>query len=313
MRPDMEALAICARLCRLMEQGALCGAVHSVFDHAVNLALRDRFGLVGLIADDRTLTPYAVSVRLGVPFPEAGIRPGMTAVLAGGTAELPEAGIRLELRGAARIDLSVDSIPARGCADIPPPRTRLPALVTAMREGDAENGLAPLVSGAPDNVYTRFMRPRLTRMIAAVAAGDAEAAAQAAEGIAGCGAGLTPSSDDLLTGYLLTLRALANASLTPDVRAFLPDMAARAAGRTTRISATFLLQSGEGLASRDAWTLLSAIFSDADDSAVGRSARRVASIGSTSGGDMLAGMALAILNHGGIYRGSTGNQEKRLL
>lgn len=308
----MRAIAICKRLCLLMEAGALRGTVHSVFDHAVNLTFEDRFGLIGLIAGERTLTPYAASVRAGAPFPGLGIQAGMTAALAGGAAVFPEADIRLDLAGAEQIDLSVDSINPRG--SVPPPASRLPALLSVLREGDAAQGLAPLVTQAPDNVYTRFLWPRVERMIETVAAGDADRAAEAAERIAGCGAGLTPSSDDLLAGYLLTLRALANVGFSQDARAFLPDMARRAAAKTNRISATFLLHSGEGLASEAMLALLETILSDADDTAAGRSAGRVASIGSTSGGDMLAGMALAILHHdGGTYRGSTGNPEKRLL
>jgi len=308
----MKALAICRRLGLLIEAGALRGTVHSVFDHAVNLAFEDRLGLIGLIASERTLTPYAASVRAGAPFPGLGIQAGMTAALADGAAVFPEADIRLDLSGAERVDLSVDSIQPQG--SVPPPRSRLPALLSVLCEGDAAQGLAPLVTQAPDNVYTRFLRSRFDRLTEAVAAGDADGAAEAAERVAGCGAGLTPSSDDLLAGYLLTLRVLANVGLARDARAFLPDMARRAAGKTNRISATFLLHSGEGLASEAMLALLSTILSDADDTAVGRSAGRVASIGSTSGGDMLAGMALAILHHdGGTYRGSTGNPEKRLL
>jgi len=308
----MKAAAVCQRLCALADAGTRSGAVHSVFDHAANLALDGREGLVGLIAADRSLTPYAVSVRLDEPFSQAGICAGMTALLTDGAVDIPEAGARICFSAAKRVDLSVDAVPIAERA--PRPRTRLPVLRSVLQSGDASAGLSPLVTGAETNVYADFLRPRVRALVEAVAKVDGRDAALAAERLAGCGPGLTPSSDDLLTGYLATVRVLARAGFGPDARAFLPALAARAAAKTNRVSATFLLQSGEGLVNEWFLTLLRTIFSNADDGAVERAAKRAASIGSTSGGDMLTGMALAIYHHdGGINSDSTGNQEKCLL
>ena len=46
----MNATAVCKQLLALSRISPCSGAVHSVFDHAVNLALEGRYGLIGLIA-----------------------------------------------------------------------------------------------------------------------------------------------------------------------------------------------------------------------------------------------------------------------
>jgi len=64
----------------------------------------------------------------------------------------------------------------------------------------------------------------------------------------------------------------------------------------------------------DVLSLLNEIFTDAPDATLYSSAQRVASLGSTSGRDMLTGLVLAIQHHdGGKNSDQTGNQEERIL
>lgn len=53
----MNAAAVCKRLLTLSLEQPHSGTVHSVFDHAVNLELGGA-GLIGLIAQEKALTPY---------------------------------------------------------------------------------------------------------------------------------------------------------------------------------------------------------------------------------------------------------------
>jgi len=76
-------------------------------------------------------------------------------------------------------------------------------------------------------------------------------------------------------------------------------MARRAADKTNRISATFLLQSGEGLVGSGLAELLRSIFSGNGGAAVQSAAKNVLSIGSTSGGDTLTGVWLALAHQAG--------------
>jgi hypothetical protein len=288
----MIATAACKRFLALVGGTACSATVHSVFAHAVNLELEGRVGLVGLIAESKALTPYAVSVRIHEPFFETGIRAGMAAVIASGRILVPQAGFELDCSQASAVELSLDSIPI--LPSNAPHNAQVELLLAILKEADTGESLAPLATGTGGNVYTDFLAPRFRALQNAVQAGDAESAVLAAERFAGCGMGLTPSSDDLLCGYLATKWLLSREQGHAERITLLSSIAAAAAKKTTRISATFLLQCGEGLVNLYCYDLFSAIFTHQDEEATRAANRRVLAIGSTSGADMLTGVALAL-------------------
>jgi len=289
----MQATAVCKRLLDLSLSRARSGTVHSVFDHAVNLEFGFR-GLIGLIAEDKALTPYAVSVRTNAPFARTGVRADMAAYLGEGMLVIPDAQIEIDLSSPAHVELSVDAIEIRHREAA---ETLLELIEQALKGADAEMSLAPLVTGGAENTYTRFLAPRLERLFYAVSLGAGEEAAQAAANCAGCGMGLTPSSDDLLSGYFTTLHLLFRAENRPEDKAIISNMAQAAAEKTNRISGTFLLHSGMALANTAICDLDRSIFTFMDQAAANRAIARVLAIGSTSGADMLTGMALALRQH----------------
>jgi len=293
----ITATAVCKRLQLLSTEHTSSGAVHSVFDHAVNLELAGRSGLIGLIAEGKPLTPYAASVRTDIPFTQAGVCAGMAALLRNGRIELPQMGIEIDLAAAKAVDLCVDSIEMRYDRNAADALTE--QITAVLLRADAQASLAPLITGSGGNAYSRFLEPRLNELTAAVSLGAEDAAIQAASRVAGCGMGLTPSSDDLLTGYLFTLHLVLREQGRGDARRLIPRMAQAAAERTNRISATFLLQSGEGLANAAICDLFRSMFQFMDPAAARRALERVFEIGSTSGADMLAGIALALRKHYG--------------
>ena len=289
----MQATAVCQRLFALSQGSERTGTVHSVFDHAVNLELGEDW-LAGLIAETKALTPYAVSVRTNDSFAQT-VRAGMAAYLREGVLSIPEAGITLDLSCANAIDLSVDSI-ALG--------NHLEALALlekriseALDSVDAEASLVPLATGGEGNVYTRFLAPRLEKLFSTVKLGAWDEVAQAAASCAGCGMGLTPSSDDLLCGYFTTLHLLYRANGNTSAKAHIQHMAQATAEKTSRISASFLRESGMALANLAVCDLFRSIDPDSDSSTSTRAIARVLAIGSTSGADLLTGLVLALRQH----------------
>ncbi len=290
----MQATAVCARLRTLSQSQARSGTVHSVFDHAVNLELGED-GLIGLLAQEKALTPFAVSARTSDPFLKAGIRAGMAAYLQEGMLAIPDAGISLDLVCAPSVDLCVDSIELR---NLDLAKTQLERLIlTSLYDASAEHSLAPLAIGTMENTYTRFLAPRLDLLFLAVAEEAFDKAAEAAANCAGCGMGLTPSSDDLLCGYFTTLHLLFRASGNAKEKESISRMAQAAAERTNRISGTFLLHSGLALANAAIFDLFHNSFSNFDSIAANNAIARVRDIGSTSGADMLTGIVLALRQH----------------
>jgi hypothetical protein len=171
--------------------------------------------------------------------------------------------------------------------------------------------LSPLVlPNTAENAFVQLLRPRLHALRDALIAHNLSAAEKVAEGLSGCGVGLTPSSDDLLCGYLFTYAALSAAYGRARARVLetCRVIAAAAAAHTTDLSAAFLLQSGEGLAAEPVFQLLLSLLSDAPYAAVTAHAEEMAGIGATSGVDMLVGVSLAMIHHyGGKPLDSTGN------
>lgn len=291
------------------------GEVLSAFSHAVNLDTPA--GLVSVLTRARCLQPMGCVVEPVSSFEQGAFAPGMRARLTGRELRIGDA--EIALAGATPTDLSVRGAlcPDGAAAAVEPqkhrPTLRPAPLLAVLASGRGEDGLSALVTRGKSNVYADFLAPRLPRLFAAVAAGDAAEAGEAAARIAGCGVGLTPSSDDLLTGYMAMLHALSAIGVLGDVVPLTRAMAARAAQKTNRISGAFLLQSGAGYVSEDVLRLLQLLCSDSDAQQIERAAARVAAFGSTSGSDMLTGIVLAIIHHdGGKNSGQTGNQEKRL-
>lgn len=292
------------------------GEVLSAFSHAVNLDTPA--GLVSVLTRARCLQPMGCVAEPAGSFEQGVFAPGMRARLTGRELRIGDA--EIALAGATPTDLSVRGAlgPDSGAALIVDtqkhrPTLRPAPLLTVLASGRGEDGLSALVTRCKSNVYADFLAPRLPRLFAAVAAGDAAEAGEAAARIAGCGVGLTPSSDDLLTGYMAMLHALSAIGVLGDVVPLTRAIAARAAQKTNRISGAFLLQSGAGYVSEDVLRLLQLLCSDSDAQQIERAAARVAAFGSTSGSDMLTGIVLAIIHHdGGKNSGQTGNQEKRL-
>ena len=306
----MDAKAICTLLYERLHDAALGGTVLSAFEHAVNI--ETPAGLVSILTETRCLQPFAVRAACGTL--QAHFAPGEQVLINADTLCTGRTAISLET--AATVDLSL----AHGMQSAIAGHSREhhsaldPApLLSVLASGGESDGLSALVTRLKSNVYADFLRPRLPRLFAAVAAGEAAEAGEAAAAIAGCGIGLTPSSDDLLTGYMAMLHAMSAVGVLGNIAPVAREIAGRAAQKTNRISDAFLLQSGEGYVSEDVLHLLRLLYSDSDALQIKQAAMRVAAFGSTSGSDMLTGIVLAIIHHdGGKNSGQTGNQEKCL-
>jgi hypothetical protein len=121
-----------------------------------------------------------------------------------------------------------------------------------------------------------------------LAAGDARAFADAACALVGFGEGLTPAGDDCVVGALAAVQRLSPAWLS--TRAAQADRLAEAARtRTTDLARDFLLEALDGRFAEPVLALLTALSNDRAEDA----AKRLLSMGATSGADTLCGIRLA--------------------
>ena len=292
----LRAAELCSHLRQTLDKGFLSGRVLSVFDHAVNL--QTPAGLVSLLTADRALYPDSIRLLEHGPFSACGLRPGIRVELDAKCCFFPKIDLTIDLQDALVKDLSIFHVPGLIVPD--GLYKRLSHIVeAAARRGTAE-GLAPLLFSVgrrpdrdrfPPNCYTSFLWPRFETLFTAIRSGDLEAAAAAAAQMAGCGPGLTPSSDDFLTGFMAALltRSAADNRIQP-VLALTKRMADSACPKTNAISGGFLAQSAQGLFSEDVISPMTALFSEGDPQALSDAAYKVACFGETSGTDILTGI-----------------------
>ena len=293
----VPALEVCHSLRRSIPAGGCPATVHSVFDRAVNLVTP--LGLVTLLPKCRPLYPFSVRIDTDIPFPALGLRPDMSAMLLPGEASAGT--LRVDLTNALDTDLSVLE---RKELIVPPDLSdRLERLAGVIGEEGKPEGMAPLVfhleegSSAdyaerfPHNHYTAFLLPRVRRLFDALHTGQIVEISAAAGAMAGCGPGLTPSSDDFLCGMMAAMLARGGARgrvlRTMDIT---QRMGCAARVKTNVISGSFLIRSSQGLLSADVLDTVGQLFSNGPTQSLESAASRVIAFGETSGTDILSGI-----------------------
>ena len=293
----VPALEVCHSLRRSIPAGGCPATVHSVFDRAVNLVTP--LGLVTLLPKCRPLYPFSVRIDTDIPFPALGLRPDMSAMLLPGEASAGT--LRVDLTNALDTDLSVLE---RKELIVPPDLSdRLERLAGVIGEEGKPEGMAPLVfhleegSSAdyaerfPHNHYTAFLLPRVRRLFDALHTGQIVDISAAAGAMAGCGPGLTPSSDDFLCGMMAAMLARGGARgrvlRTMDIT---QRMGCAARVKTNVISGSFLIRSSQGLLSADVLDTVGQLFSNGPTQSLESAASRVITFGETSGTDILSGI-----------------------
>lgn len=296
----LYAAEACGRLVALAQRGGQ-GQVHSVFRTAVNLRVEGT--LLCLLSAQRSPHPHSAVLAEAVDFEATGLIPGAPvtlegaahggyAVIIGGAAPLA-----VSLKGATPLDLSIKSL---GKLSAPRARDEKPDTLAEaiLQSPGAAEGLAPmlaeLVPGKfpplPLNHWCDFLLPRVRALPATLQSGDAVAIREAGRRLAGCGPGLTPSSDDFLVGLAAALWGAQAAALWPQAGRAAQSLTAGAAKATGTIPAAYLQNAAEGFFSRDILHLLAAYFSAAPPESLRAAAAAVAGFGSSSGTDILAGL-----------------------
>lgn len=148
----------------------------------------------------------------------------------------------------------------------------------------------------PLNHWCTFILPRMRRLPTVMLQGGEAEAAKAGAALAGCGPGLTPSSDDFLTGFIAAALALHRAGVynAPNAKRACKALANAAAEKTGDISAMYLKAAGDGLFGQSILNLLASFFSVQDEEKLEKAAAEVIDFGSSSGTDILAGVWFAL-------------------
>jgi hypothetical protein len=286
------ARKICKRLHAYLRMGTYDGTVHAVYPDAIYC--NTSIGMISILSNAHCLAPFSTIVSSVKPFTRYEIEEGMHVLMGNERIEIPDCELTLDLSQSTDYDLSLDTIRAvflPNDYDI-----RLRHILHIVETNAKADDLSPLVVDTKPNQYSETIRPLLPKLHAAFRDQDPQACSEATSAIAGIGAGLIPSADRLLCGYIAGYAAL-SAALGRSFGRVLEmtrALASAAAAHTTELSGAFLLQSGEGLVSEDLYMLMRNVLSDAPYSVLVSTANRIAALPLGGGSDMLAGVYLSL-------------------
>lgn len=288
---ELNSVELCTRIKALLLVNKKTLQVHSVFASAVNVIGEDLF--FSMTSDIHCLFPMSCRVANDIPFTKYGIREGMDVIVSDGRIIIPQAELAVNLNDSMERDLSFDQIQGLLVPkDLP---LKVEILKELIRDYGCENDLSTLITGKYKNPYVDLVRNKLSGRKEAIKEGSLQAGEWAGR-LAGCGIGLTPSSDDLLIGYMSAYLSdsIAKGGSCEAAYQITKAMGDRAAEHTNTISGAFLKQCGRGLISEDMRKLICALYSDSEAETVRKYGQRIQSFGSTSGTDMLTGVVIAI-------------------
>lgn len=285
------------------------GVVHSVFNRVCNIVFKD-WPIAALMFEALPMKPMSISIKsLGnVSMHELGLEAGQRVIYSHDKIDFPEAGLSVDLKNAKAVECGpVFDFTKGSMSEI---AANIEELRLVLQGGNAK-GLLPIASEfdklfgvlhetIPHNTYSEFIWTRIYRFISSVMEDDQEKISSTAREVAGFGPGLTPSTDDMLIGLMISMiygghyynweKGYAEAKNLAILKG--------AEGRTTQLSFELMSFAAQGEVTVNLHQLLGCIYSNSNKELY-NSALSVMDYGETSGSDMLLGiyMGCRICSH----------------
>lgn len=261
-----------------LQKNTIEAKMHSCFHSAWN-ARRDQ-ELITFLAGGKCLQPMSLRFEQPIDFQECRIPAGRPLYLSlSGLSDGAEEIFHFTGFEAKDLELDLKRPLEPECAGW---------IRDFLRKQD-EKGIHGIIEGNVNDRFTEYLEPRIQRFRAAVKTRDHENILNAVNQTAGCGPGLTPSSDDFLCGYI---SVMPRTEVYAGIRKVI---AGTAAAKTNDISASLLKHAEKGRFSEDILELFLG-FKTKDRKETESFIRKVADFGSSSGCDFLTGMYYGILD-----------------
>jgi hypothetical protein len=295
------AIEICRHIHHFLnDEKEIKGNVHSVFNRVCNITLGDS-PIISLIFQSIPMKPMAISFK---PFHinsihDLEIERNQVVLYHNGELEIPQAKFTLSLQD-ARIDDCRPLFNFNKGNDIDV-ENNIAELREILRLGN-HSGLLPVIYDFEESIgesqdiiienkYSQFAWPRINNLIRTIKLGELCEITNATSKIAGFGPGLTPSSDDMLIGLMISL---IYASYYYDldrehIKAINSSILKGAQGKTTRLSYEMISFAAQGEVTKNIQGLMSCIYSNPSQ-LLKKNAMSVMDYGETSGSDLLTGI-----------------------
>lgn len=299
----MQALGkeICYKLQNtLNNKKEFTGIIHSVFNRVCNITF-DSLPIVSLILESIPMKPMAVSLKNSENFSMHyfGLKPGQRVVYSYNKLEILEANFTLYLNDLKSIDCRPNFNFSKGSID--QVRSNILELSYILENGNP-SGLLPMLSdfknsmgekhkAIPPNIYSQFAWPRTIDLIKSITQLNFIEITNASRRIVGLGPGLTPSSDDMLIGLMISLiYASYYYNWNEDkIKSVNSSILNGAEGKTSQLSYEMMSFAAQGEVTENIHQLMTCIYSDNTQSFY-KSTISVMDYGETSGSDLLLGI-----------------------
>lgn len=253
--------------------------VHSVFRSACNLSLPE-YGMVTLQGFGSSLSP--ISLILNEPLPDmCDVAPGTPVHFMDGQT--------LIIIGRHKFDASA-SISVDCRYRYPARPANYPRNCAILLNKMYSQSLDPIRDSVWDTIYAKCYT-RGEQLLEAAVKRDTKAFKDAAVSLVGLGRGLTPSGDDILSGFCAVARFM------PDIASLIRETYAAIIGYafngTTRVSFELLNKIYEGHYSTALSAVLNALYMD-DEKKCQSACASLLNIGASTGRDSLYGILLAL-------------------
>lgn len=251
--------------------------LHSTFQNAVNFQSDKK--MITFLSLGKCLQPSSVLFDIPIDFRTIDFPSGEMRLTCEGLLDNKRWIFRYQQLNVQDLELQNRNLLPLACSQV----------IREFLNKQEEKGIHGLIENRSDSVYTEFLRTRIETFRMSVMQHDAELIEKSVLQLAGCGPGLTPSSDDFLCGYMCALPQTARN------KAICEKIAETASKKTNDISAALLQYAKERLYSADILNLFSA-FRSGNSQEIEQALKQVAEFGSSSGCDFLTGMFYGILD-----------------
>jgi hypothetical protein len=273
--------------------------IHSVFRSALNLRLTRESNLLTLVTSREADLPQGIRVNTPDNFSFETFRAGESVTCRGDLLRFASSELTIDMRGAGRFSCDLPSLQAN---------MTNPAVATAWRSVWQTLNERQIQSGAEIIAQDLFRSDGTIRTGVPRKAGEAMRrlfqsaqqydlnTASSVRALIGLGAGLTPSGDDLLVGYLAGLWCtIQGKNERVQFVSGLGKVITGLSGRTNDISRTYLYHAAQGQVSSRLANLAEAICRE-ENSDLLATAQSVMQIGHTSGMDAVTGLLIGLVN-----------------
>jgi hypothetical protein len=298
-RRSINAISVGSHALRVLRGGAT-GEVHSTFERAFNALISDE--LVGITRSDVPNGPFSVIT-------DVKLNEGMQSLVDNGEGIKVDADF-IYFRKGLVISLKGAKIwwPQRGVKK-PIYKKLVKRNLSLVKEiashrNDGFGGLVrhieKIIYGTPINYdqlnhVSRSGLPSIISLVGAVKTEDLALVGQSTKNLVGLGPGLTPSGDDLLAGFMASLRWAVN-SFNGDLDSVdeINRTIANAAKGTTMMSEQIIARAVDGEVDETVEGLLEAVLNGQIED-VKDSTEKVLALGETSGVDSIVGILIGSL------------------